>query len=110
MSEAKKFDTGKTPWELLPMDALAEVAKVLQFGATKYGAYNWTRGMSYSRLVGAACRHLLQEWWCGRKVDSETGLSHLAHAACCILFLLAYELRGIGEDDYDQSCSGSEEV
>lgn len=103
MADAKKFDEGKTPWELLPMDALEEVAKVLQFGATKYDAYNWTKGMDHSRLVGAACRHLLREWWCGRKTDEETGLSHLAHAACCILFLLAYELRGLGTEDFDPS-------
>lgn len=104
--QADKFDSGKTPWELLPMDALEEVAKVLQFGAEKYEAWNWTKGMAYSRLVGATCRHLLREWWCGRRVDEETGLSHIAHAICCLLFLLAYELRGIGTDDGDPSLTG----
>lgn len=31
--------------------------------------------------------------------DSETTLSHLAHAGCCILFLITYELKGLGTDD-----------
>ena len=31
----------------------------------------------------------------GEKIDSETGISHLAHAMCCLLFLLAFDL---GED------------
>lgn len=99
--QADKADQGKTPWELLPMDALEEVAKVLGYGAEKYGKWNWTKGMVASRLVGAACRHLLREWWCGRKVDPETGLSHLAHAICCLLFLLSYELRGTLDKDSD---------
>lgn len=27
------------------------------------------------------------------------GESHLAHAACCLLFLLVHEIQGLGEDD-----------
>lgn len=38
-------------------------------------------------------------WWGGQDKDPETGFSHLAHAACCIAFLMAYERRGIWTDD-----------
>ena len=41
---------------------------------------------------------LLQLFWClersendGEDKDPESGLSHLAHAACCIMFLLEFE-------------------
>lgn len=63
--------------------------KVLQFGATKYGERNWEKGIHYSRLYSAAIRHL-NAWFEGEDSDKETGLSHLAHATCCILFLLAF--------------------
>lgn len=96
--EGHKYDNGKLPWDLLPPDAVEEIIKVLSFGASKYGAYNWARGMSWSRVFAALMRHMWA-WWGGQNKDPETGISHLAHAGCCILFLLAYEKRGIGTDD-----------
>jgi hypothetical protein len=54
--------------------------------------------MAYSRLYAATMRHMTA-WWEGEKADPETGFSHLSHASCCALFLLAFELRGIGSDD-----------
>ena len=94
----RKDDGGKDPWHLLPFDAIRAVLKVLAFGAGKYGDRNWEAGMAWSRCYGAALRHLTA-WWEGEKADPETGFSHLWHAACCVLFLIAYELRGRGADD-----------
>jgi hypothetical protein len=82
----RKDDTGKPRMELLPPDALTEVAAVMTFGAAKYGDYNWN-GLSASRLFGAALRHLWA-WWGGEDNDPETGRPHLAHAACCALMVL----------------------
>ena len=94
-----KHDDGKLPYHLLPWDAIRDVVRVLKFGASKYGDRNWERGMDYSRLFSAAQRHLTT-WFQEREDnDGETGISHLAHAGCCVLFLLAYSLRGIGNDD-----------
>jgi len=62
------------------------------------GARNWEQGMAWSRLYAATFRHLTA-WWGGERTDQETGLSHLAHAGCCVCFLIAFELRGIGTDD-----------
>ena len=86
-----KHDAGKVPLDLLPMRALTEVGKVLQFGAKKYAANNWRAGIQWSRLIAAALRHLFA-FARGEDVDEETGLCHLAHASCCILFLLTYWL------------------
>lgn len=80
------------------MTALEQVARVLMFGAEKYGRDNWKKGMDWTRLYDASLRHLIA-WREGQDKDNETGLSHLAHASCCILFLLTYELLGLGEDD-----------
>jgi len=95
---AQKFDGNKLPWHLLPTDAIRCIVSVLAFGASKYAARNWELGMDWSRPYAALLRHLTS-WWEGEKADPETGYSHLWHAGCCILFLIAYELRGIGKDD-----------
>ncbi len=95
---AKKFDDEKVRMDLLPANALTEIAKVLTFGARKYDAWNWAKGMAWSRLIGAALRHLFA-WARGEDTDPETGLSHLAHLGCCVVFLLEYEHGGLGVDD-----------
>lgn len=104
---ANKLDTGKQQWHLiltyLPEDALHEVARVMEFGAVKYGYNNWENGMNWSRYLDAAMRHIVKWWRCklagGSEHDDESGLHHLAHAACDVLFLLAYVLRGIANDN-----------
>lgn len=97
-TEGRKDDTGKLPWDLLPGDALEEIVKVLDFGARKYDRRNWESGMAWSRPFAALMRHMWA-WWGGQDKDPETGISHLAHAGACILFLLSYEKRRIGVDD-----------
>ena len=93
-----KDDNTKTRYDLLPPELLEETAKVLTFGAQKYSAHNWAQGASWSRYFSAMMRHMWA-WWRGEDNDPETGFSHLAHAACCISFLIAYQRRGLGEDD-----------
>jgi len=93
-----KHDQEKDPWHLVPWDAIREVVKVLKFGATKYAPRNWERGMDYHRCFRATINHMTA-WWDGEDNDPETGISHLAHAACNCLFLMAYKLRGIGVDN-----------
>ena len=94
----KKFDAGKPPMSLLPGEALAEIAQVLEYGAKKYGPHNWRAGMSWSRLLDGVMRHLFA-FARGERKDPETGLSHLAHAGAGLLFLLSYEATGNGKDD-----------
>jgi len=96
--EGVKFDQGKDPWHLAPIDAFRAIIKVLAFGAKKYAPRNWEKGMDWSRPYGALQRHL-NDWWEGQDKDPETRMSHLWHAGCCVCFLIAYEIRGIGKDD-----------
>jgi hypothetical protein len=95
---ALKKDIGKDPWHLAPWDALRCVVLVLAFGAQKYAPRGWEVGMAWSRLFAATQRHLTA-WWHKEGTDPDTGYSHLWHAGCCVMFLIAYELRGKGEDD-----------
>lgn len=96
--EGRKDDGDKAPYHLLAPELLDGVAQVLAFGAKKYGERNWEKGMGWSRPFGACMRHLWA-WWRGEKADPETGFSHLWHAGCCIMFLIAYEARDIGKDN-----------
>ena len=100
MSELQgvKHDEGKAPLALLSGAALTEIAKVLEFGSRKYSSWNWKGGFKWSRLSSAALRHLFA-WLGGEDKDPETGLSHLAHLGCCVMFLLDFEVNKLGTDD-----------
>ena len=87
---ALKFDTDKLPLHLLSTEAMNQTAAVLKFGAQKYAEHNWRAGFAWSRPLSAAMRHITA-FNDGEDTDPESGLSHLAHAACCIMFLLEFE-------------------
>ena len=91
-----KYDSQKPRVDLLidgcPL-SLEAISQVLTFGAEKYDDHNWQKVEGgEQRYKAALMRHVLASAK-GEKVDSETGLSHLAHAACCVLFMLELELK-----------------
>lgn len=88
---AVKFDNGKLDWSLMPWDSVEEILKVLEFGKIKYSAWNWSsgEGFKYSRVFNSLIRHLFA-WFRGEDIDPESGLSHLSHAGCNILFLIYF--------------------
>ena len=106
--EGKKFDEGKVRMDLIPPELLFAVGRILTYGADKYGDRHWEKGMRWSRVFAAMMRHMWA-WWGGKgpttksflfgELDDETSYSHLWHASACISFLIAYEERGVGEDD-----------
>lgn len=98
MNQDYKLDQGKTQLGLLPPGPLREIARVLEYGASKYSPNKWREGCDYSRLYAAALRHLFA-WYEGETDDPETGVSHLAHAACNMLFLMEFRKTGAGFDD-----------
>lgn len=95
---AIKFDSEKLPLDLLPFEALEEITLVLQHGAKKYEAHNWRKGFMYSRPFAAILRHLFA-YWKGEDLDKDSGLHHLAHAGCELLFLLSFVKTKTGVDD-----------
>jgi hypothetical protein len=99
---ARKDDSQKPRMDLIPPEAMEALATILKYGASKYGNRNWETGMKWGRVFGAAQRHLWA-WMRGEKDDPESGHPHLWHALCGIAFLVAYESRGIGEDDRGKS-------
>ncbi len=88
----RKDDTGKIRVDLLPAGALIEVGKVLTFGAKKYGAENTWQNVTpfWPRYFAALMRHAFEVMKHGKdSKDPESGLFHMAHLACCALFLLS---------------------
>ena len=90
-----KHDQEKPPFELLSSPWVEGVARVLGHGRKKYAAHNWRLGISQGRLLGAALRHVFA-YLRGEDLDPESGLSHLLHASCCLMF--AFELRDTRPD------------
>ena len=91
---ARNDDSGKVRLELLPPDALVEIAKVFTYGANKYttaehdGARNWELpGLDEERHFGSLLRHLIADWQ-GERIDSESGQSHMAMLATRAMMII----------------------
>ena len=81
-----KADGGKPRMDLLDPLALEGLAAVLTFGANKYAAHNWRKGIANTRLIAAMLRHLFAIMR-GEDLDPESGLPHIDHVGCCWMFL-----------------------
>jgi len=92
MSTGRKFDNGKLEYGLLPPFALEETVKVLTFGAQKYERDNWKKVPDSKRRYFDALQRHLWQWKRGEQLDQESGINHLAHAMCCLMFLLDRDL------------------
>lgn len=82
-SGAKRSDaSNKGRFDLLPYDALLELAVVFEWGAELKGARNWEKGIPMERFLSSAMRHL------ARAISGETKEPHLGRAlwniACAI--------------------------
>lgn len=84
-----KYDGEKLRYDLISQIALEELAKVYTMGAKKYEDHNWRKGMKWSRIFSALMRHMWA-FWRGEENDSESGLSHVAHAMWNCATLLEY--------------------
>ena len=89
----------KTPLRFIPPVALAAEGRVMELGAAKYGAFNWSDGgVVASVYYDAAMRHLMQ-WYSGEDIDQESGQPHTAHVRACMAILLDAEAQGVLDDD-----------
>lgn len=84
-----RFNAGKPDYSLIPMTLLEGEARVWAYGASKYKAWNWMKGMDWSVPFACAMRHMAA-WQRGEDIDPETGESHLDHAMCNLRMLRYY--------------------
>ena len=88
----RKFDGGKLEYGLLPPLALEETVKVLTFGAQKYERDNWQKVPDAKRRYFDALQRHVWSWKQGEQIDPESGIHHLAHAMCCLMFLYEHDI------------------
>lgn len=93
-----RFNTGKPDYSLIPMFTLEGEARVWGYGAAKYKAWNWTKGMAWSVPFACAMRHMAA-WQRGEECDPESGLPHLDHAMCNLRMLKLYSITYPQGDD-----------
>lgn len=90
----QKHDAGKLRLDLISPEFLEGLGAILTLGAAKYAAENWKQCPEpFERYYSALQRHLVA-FAKGQRVDKESGLSHLYHAAACIQFLEYFERIG----------------
>jgi len=83
-----KYDLNKPRFDLIDAEYELALARVLTMGAAKYGPDNWQDLEDAEHRYLAACRRHLNKYSRGERLDRESNQSHLAHAACNIMFLL----------------------
>lgn len=84
-----RYNGGKPDYSLIPLTTLEDEARVWMYGANKYAAWNWAKGMPWSVPFACAMRHLAA-WQRGEDIDPESGQPHLAHVMCNIRMLTLY--------------------
>ena len=92
MGAGRKYDGGKLEYGLLPAFALEETVKVLTFGAQKYERGNWQKVPDAKRRYFDAMERHIWAWKKGEQMDPESGIHHLAHAMCCLMFLYEHDI------------------
>ncbi len=85
-----KYDHGKPRYSLIPPVAEKLMVKVLTFGASKYSDDNWRKVDDPKRYLDAAMRHIAA-YRSGEIRDDESAVHHLAHAMCCLAFVVELE-------------------
>lgn len=83
---AKRYNKGKPPLDLLPLDLLTGLSRVLEYGEGKYGRNNWRKGAPAKEQVASMLRHLqpiMEALNADRGpdflIDNESGLPHVDH-------------------------------
>ena len=86
-NQTAKRDAGKPKLTLVPLQILYDIAKVREYGNSKYGSpENW-KDVDPQRYRDALFRHLVLYLKDPYGVDEESGLPHLSHIACNVAFL-----------------------
>lgn len=110
-----KYNQDKPRMELLSPIAIEKLAGVLTYGDKKYtvtnadgtvarGAHNWRKGLSWSEVAAAAIRHILaflrnEDLDIDTPVGKGSGLAHVDHAMCELMFLSEFFHTKTGLDD-----------
>lgn len=86
-NQTYKADNGKTRLDLVSPTFIEAVGKIRTFGVSKYGDSDSWAKVEPQRYMAALLRHI-NAYRMGEETDKESGLPHLWHAACNLMFLI----------------------
>lgn len=93
MEKLALFEEGKgTMGEVIAVlntQDLEVASYVWDYGAKKYAAFNWAKGMAWSIPMACISRHMTAILR-GEAVDDESGCAHWGHVVCNLLMLEHY--------------------
>lgn len=95
-----KFNEGKPKVRLVYPSAIFEMAKVREYGYKKHGTLTGWMTTDSNDHYDACLRHVFAALH-GEQLDKDSGLKHLSHALCNLMFLVEEENRkeqGIWEE------------
>lgn len=95
---AKKFDDNKPKISLLPTDVLLTTSKAFMYGEAKYGTFNYSGGMEWTRMSDACMRHLFA-WLMNEDFDKESSNHHIDHAIASLMMLKHNINNQVGTDN-----------
>jgi hypothetical protein len=87
VDQALRYNKGKLKWSLVDWKSLEPMVRVLEMGAEKYAPYNWTKGMPVTEVSESLLRHMFA-YLDGENTDPESGIEHLGHVMCNVMFLI----------------------
>lgn len=93
----------KRSYDAVPKSALDALADAMDYGAKKYGRFNWReKRVTSSVYYNAILRHLC-DWYDGAQgPDLDSNLSHLAHVmACCAILIDAQQCLRLNDDRFE---------
>jgi len=82
---ALRYNDGKPKLSRVWWGILTPIAKVLEFGATKYDWDNWKKGLDRQELLDSLGRHV-QALMDDELHDEDSKLHHIAHILCNCMF------------------------
>lgn len=86
MERGSRDNKNKPKWALVDFKSLEPMVEVLEYGATKYGEFNWAKGLPYTEIVESLLRHVFS-FLEGQDMDEESKLHHIGHILCNAMFL-----------------------
>ena len=91
-NQAHKADKGKPRFNLIPLHHLEGVAMIREYGVNKYGTRDGWRDVTNAkeRYEEAMTRHWFA-YLSGEELDEESGLPHIDHVICNLLFLKEFQ-------------------
>lgn len=86
-----RHNDGKLRWSLISWQAISCMVRVLMFGADKYGAQNWKKGLNIKEILDSLQRHV-SALMDGELSDPESGMPHIGHVMCNCMFYAYFTL------------------